>query len=195
MSRLSITLYAVISFLFFTEAISGQGLRNQPTALYSLKNYDDVQESIANSDSARKNFYLGLSTGLPFFLGIKLEHFLKRSDDLMPSYLISNDFGASLGPVFGLVRASIMIEKRLGRSSFYVGGGYNYTGIAIAVQAGDMGGVVGTGSVHSFLLSIAVRSSYHKHLSVSGSLGLLVNPSLSDLPVFPSLQLILIRAN
>ena len=132
---------------------------------------------------AQQNFYSGISAGAPFLIGLKFEYILNRNDDTLPSYIITSDIGVTCG-----YAASIAIEKRLGRSSFYAGCGYNFTRIAFGVSAGDLGAGVNA-NLHSALITIGYRSPYRKSLIKNMSFGLLLNPSeIKELPVVPVLK-------
>jgi len=148
------------------------------------------QYNVTKGGDKPRILHIGVSAGFPYIFGLKFESILNRCEDKMPSLLITSDLGMTLG-WYG----SLILEKRLGHSPFYLGGGYNFTLITFGYGGGEVAGIAKE-PVHSLLLAISARSSYQKHVSIGASLGLLFNPSISDwLPVLPALKLSLIRAN
>lgn len=150
-------------------------------------NLAESETGEADSNQSPNKFYAGYKTGLPFFAGVRLEYLLKRSSDMMPTYLIAGDISLTWG--FG---ASLALERRIGHSRFYTGCGYNYTRVILFVSGGDVV-VGGASNVHSILLTIGLRTSYQNGNSFNIALGGLITPSIfEDLPVFPVLHLSMI---
>ncbi len=133
--------------------------------------------------------YLGISAGLPYLIGLRGECVALKSKDGEPSFMATTDAGFTLGWF-----ASILIEKRLGASRFYLGSGYNYTKIIFGVSGGDVALVVSEG-LHSALFTLTLRTSYLKAASFAASVGMLYTPALEDHPVFPMIRISLIRSD
>ena len=176
--------------LLFAHSVFGRDLGliilQEPFAVSVALNND----RFTKDDNKSRVVYLGISSGFPYFFGIKFEHLLKRSADMMPSYLLATDFGATFG-----LYATIKLEKRLGNTPIYLGGGYNCTVIPSGVAAVTTA-ALRPETVHAFVLSLLTHSSYQKHISFSTSFEVIFNTSIfPDISCVPSVKISIIRAD
>ncbi len=189
LSSLIITAFCL---LCGAEAFAGDLDLNQAADLSMAE--DSAKEARLQAYLQQRHYCFGFSISFPYLVGVRYERFLKTLEDHTPNCLLTVDLGLTPLPGCVVLGASAQVERRLGNSAVYLGGGYAFTGLAFGVSGGDVG-AGGLYALHSLCLSISTRSSYQDHFIFNISLSGLVTPALTswEVPVLPVIRLSLVN--